>query len=803
MTGLKTPMTDESKAGRSALFSSGVQSSPMSARALRRSAAKAARCAGAFLLAVTIALFAPVAAMATEAPGESGANAIMAADKDAAAEAAALEAAAEAAAASDAAASGAAIAAGDDAAVGGAVADDDDALDTAGGAAADAAGAEGVSALAMVTNLNGLYTIRSARSADARGFVADVEGASAANGAKIQLWQENNTLAQRFRFEFVDGYYVITNVGSGKELDVAYAKTENGTAVWQYAANGSDAQKWQVSTVGQEANVVYITSKLRSDLVLTIGSPDSLQGAALSVTRIVSGIPDSARFVVDPVSRTVADGTYVISSAVGAGKVIDVASGSSDPGANIQIWDANGTLAQKWVLKYDTATGYYSMLGGGSALMMDVANASSESGANVQGYGENKTAAQQWSISVDAQNPGTFVIRTACGGNALDLAGASAENGSNIQVWADNGTAAQRWVLSQTELVGVGNYVINSVLGNVIDAENNGTTDRTNVQTWAANRTIAQMWQMQAEGNGLYRFSCMNSGKVLDAAGGSGPNVWLYAWNGSAAQLWSLVPAGHNTFYIMNEATKKVLDVANASKQSGANVQVFTSNKTDAQRWYFTYAELLDGIDVSSHQPENIGYLVDYDFMIVKATEGDYYRNPNFKAQAGAALARGKKLGIYHYAGEYDFADPEAEVPDPVVEAQFFITTVGQDYINKAIFILDYEGSALHNGREWVRAFQNEVKRLTGVSCGVYCSASPAADQLIPQLCSEQGALFWNANYRYGDMTMYGYRHDIIPDLPCQIYQYTSVGRLAGYSGNLDMDLFYGTIYDWDYWATH
>ena len=68
---------------------------------------------------------------------------------------------------------------------------------------------------------------------------------------------------------------------------------------------------------------------------------------------------------------------------------------------------------------------------------------------------------------------------------------------------------------------------------------------------------------------------------------------------------------------------------------------------------------------------------------------------------------------------------------------------------------------------------------------------------------SSAGYRLWNAYY-YNYGTPMGYN----PDAPLPehlgawgtalLYQYTSEGRLDGYNGNLDLDVFYGDPGDWD-----
>lgn len=62
----------------------------------------------------------------------------------------------------------------------------------------------------------GTYVIRN------RGMALDVSGGSGADGANVQLWQENGTAAQEWNVTVdADGYVTLKNLKSGKALDVA------------------------------------------------------------------------------------------------------------------------------------------------------------------------------------------------------------------------------------------------------------------------------------------------------------------------------------------------------------------------------------------------------------------------------------------------------------------------------------------------------------------------------------------------------------------------------------------------------
>lgn len=90
---------------------------------------------------------------------------------------------------------------------------------------------------------SGRYAIASVHS----GKCVDVDAASKADGANVQQYQCNGSGAQQFDVSAIgNGWYKIINVNSGKALDVAGASLANGANVQQWSDNGSGAQRFAI-----------------------------------------------------------------------------------------------------------------------------------------------------------------------------------------------------------------------------------------------------------------------------------------------------------------------------------------------------------------------------------------------------------------------------------------------------------------------------------------------------------------------------------------------------------------------------
>lgn len=195
----------------------------------------------------------------------------------------------------------------------------------------------------------------------------------------------------------------------------------------------------------------------------------------------------------------------------------------------------------------------------------------------------------------------------------------------------------------------------------------------------------------------------------------------------------------------------------------------------------------MNGIDVSSWQPSNITALVDYDFAIIKATEGTSYVSKSCDPQYQAAKQRGKLLGVYHFASGLDATQ----------EADFFVDNI-KGYIGEAMLVLDWEAGVMAKGSGWVRTFVRRVKERTGVNPVIYGSSSPLQSYGIPQVAKEENCALWVAAYPNNNQTGYRDEGQLLGSI---IRQYSSKGRLAGYGGDLDLNRSILTPEQWKAYA--
>ncbi|MFQ3558433.1 family 16 glycosylhydrolase [Streptomyces gramineus] len=141
-----------------------------------------------------------------------------------------------------------------------------------------------------------------------------------------------------------------------------------------------------------------------------------------------------AQLVVDSVSVTTSDTATGAAIKGLAGKCADVAGANSANGTPVQLYDCNGSAAQKWTVGSD---GTVRALG----KCLDVTSGGTADGTPVQLYDCNGSAAQKWAVSAahDIVNPQA--------NKCLDVTGNNSANGTRLQIWTCTGGANQKWTV--------------------------------------------------------------------------------------------------------------------------------------------------------------------------------------------------------------------------------------------------------------------------------------------------------------------------------------------------------------------
>ena len=207
---------------------------------------------------------------------------------------------------------------------------------------------------------NGIYKISSKINSD---MVLEIPSSYVKEEVRIQTFADNKTIGQMFMIEYVgEGYYTIRSLISGKYLDVMNGQVFNCAEVIQYRNNGSDAQLWRFSK--QEDGSYSITSKIDNRYCIDI--PGAKDESNLQIQMYLRNDTPAQKFnflrqdgtngqTNEEAKMNVKEGLYEIHSNYKPENydfALDISGNSAEDGANLRLFQANHTDAQKFNIIY-------------------------------------------------------------------------------------------------------------------------------------------------------------------------------------------------------------------------------------------------------------------------------------------------------------------------------------------------------------------------------------------------------------------------------------------------------------------
>ena len=187
----------------------------------------------------------------------------------------------------------------------------------------------------------------------ATGKVLDVKGGSSSNGTNVQVYERNNSSAQKFIFEPTELVKTATYVfhsGAiyGQVIDLNNASTQDGATVTTWTSNNGGNQKWNLSGNG--------------------------------------------------------DGTYRISNAAN-GKVLDVSGGTVSDGARVVQYSWHNGLNQKWYVVYDKEGGFVFESAQNRDVVLAVGSSAPSNGTSIRVEKKTGAANQRFCLEQTVYTP--------------------------------------------------------------------------------------------------------------------------------------------------------------------------------------------------------------------------------------------------------------------------------------------------------------------------------------------------------------------------------------------------------------
>ena len=444
----------------------------------------------------------------------------------------------------------------------------------------------------------------------------DIDGGSQENGANVLLWEwyEENNVQKQFDLEYDgNGYYIIRNKNSNKVLDVQNGGTSNGTNVWQYEENGTSSQKWKII---KNNNGSYSIISKYSGLYLDISNGNIANGGNVQVYEGNNSVAQQFMFIKldNQIEKTVEDGIYEITSSLDSSKAFDMTDNSTSDGTQLQLWDSDGFIQQRYKITYNTS--YYTI----TAMNSNKVLAINDNNQVIQ-----KTASgdikEKWSIKSFGNNKYTFV--SLSNDYCIDIPSANASNGVKLQVYEENNSDAQKFYLTnRTPMQGKqtikdGIYKIGTAINSsqVFDITDGSLDNGKQIQLWGSWEATQQNFEITYNGDGYYTIKSKLSNKVLavdNANVKNGTKIIQQDEQGTDQEKWIIKDEENNNYSIISKCNNYYIDVPSANCSDGIKIQMYENNVTNSQRFQFiqigTERTIEDGTyRISLFNNENLG----------------------------------------------------------------------------------------------------------------------------------------------------------------------------------------------------
>jgi hypothetical protein len=276
------------------------------------------------------------------------------------------------------------------------------------------------------------------------GRTIDMPGSSLLAGTQAILWDGGVSANQRYRITSTgNGFYKIENLNSGLCLDISGGQMKKNSAIIQWRYLGTSNQQWAITA---NADGTYtISSAKDQSFCMDVSGGVASNGATLILWEKGASQQTNQSFRINTIVPTIPEGTYIITTKAPGGRSIDVTGSSTVRGAAVILWDLHRGENQQFVLRYQAATGYYTITNKKSGLSLDVTGGSTSKGTPVIQWDLHGGLNQQWAVVDDGR--GAYYIQSAKSGVSIDVSGSISGNGGAIIIWPLHGADNQRWKL--------------------------------------------------------------------------------------------------------------------------------------------------------------------------------------------------------------------------------------------------------------------------------------------------------------------------------------------------------------------
>lgn len=632
---------------------------------------------------------------------------------------------------------------------------------------------------------DGIYTISSKLD---ENLVLDIHGAVYKNQSNLEIYGKNNGDNQKFIVTYLNnGYYKITAYGNiNYSLDVHGALTKPETNVELYDNNNNANQQWIIKDTGDgyfniisKCNLLALDvygGKAKSGANIQTYTPHSLDGQKFKFNSVAL-IP----------TKTIDNGYFFIKSIKDSKKVLDINNGIMEDKRNVEIYNLNYGINQKWYIEL-TNENYYKILSNKDkdyTLQVD-----GDNNINIGKY--NGSDNQLW-IIVKADNSYYIVSKS---GKYININNGNLENTTNINGTDFSGLDSQKFNFIYTadgvgeKVLENGIYRISSALDSnmFIDITGASKKDGTNVELWNSNGGNNQKFQLTYLSKGYYKITTLvdleKSIDVENASTKNGSNVLIYKDQDSINQQWIIKDAGDGYFNIISNCNNLYMNVENDKAYNGANINMLGKNDSNSQKFKFIKSKNETiVIDVSSHQGN-----IDWNKVSNSGVYGVILRigywetlDNKFSEYINEVKRLGLPYGIYifSYASTVNGANIEANFTNKIIDQYSLNPTLGIYYDLEDWYIASNNNASMLSKTDYdniINTYINSVSKHVNnkYDVGLYASTFYIRDRFSENV---KKYVKWVADYR----GFCGYEG------PHFLWQYTSSGVIDGINGVVDL----------------
>ncbi len=208
--------------------------------------------------------------------------------------------------------------------------------------------------------------------------------------------------------------------------------------------------------------------------------------------------------------------------------------------------------------------------------VLDVSGANSSNGTNIQVWESNGTNAQRFRIIKNGDDYNIIGLASKC----IDVAAGDIRDGTNIWLWESNGTDAQRFKIEKSDfhfdkVIDDGMYIMETSLN-----LNKSIKFYSNPYIYDLFGNSSDVVNIQYDGNGFYTLK--SNGLYLTDDG----SISMRSYAGSERQAWYIVKNG-NYYSLCSKYSGNFIDVPGANSSNGMRLQTFEGNGTLAQKYNF------------------------------------------------------------------------------------------------------------------------------------------------------------------------------------------------------------------------